>query len=230
MSLSRGDRPQDSSCGCGMVLFPQPKRPPRGGSGRAGAVGGLAGPAAHQDWGLLTRKGQGKCWKTPLKGQTVGAARLPGLPPGGTGAGAARGRRQVWLQLPRCRRDAGRAKRGERRGTGKARPGSPAAPSPSLARSSPPSHPPPGLVDVAGEPVALPVPGPAVSRRPVPGRAGKGMPSPAWQEEPRGRSPAAAGCPGPSPRFGAFPAGDGPTFSPRQGSGTLGSTGVPAPI
>lgn len=51
-----------------------------GGPGRAEAVGGLAGPTAHRDRGLLTRKGWRKCWKTPLKGQAVGAARLPGAP------------------------------------------------------------------------------------------------------------------------------------------------------
>lgn len=113
-------------------MFPRPQRPP--------VTPGL--PGGRPAWQHTGTGGSspGKCWETPLKGQSVGAARLSGVPGGGTGAGAARGRRRVRLQLPRCRRDAGRAKRGERRRTGKARPGSPAAPSPCLAPSSPPSR------------------------------------------------------------------------------------------
>jgi len=142
--------------------------------GEPGRLGGWPAPRHTGIGSSSPRKDEGgKCWKTPLKGQTVGATRLPGLPPGGTAAGAARGRRRVRLQLPRCRRDAGPAKRGERRRTGKAKLGSPpAAPSPSLAPSSPPSRPSP--LDGARGPGGTTGTG-AGGRR-----AGKGPRSPVW--------------------------------------------------
>lgn len=187
-------------------MFPRPQRPPA-------PPGLLGGRPAWRHTGI-GGSSPGKCWKTPLKGQSVGAARLPGVPGGGTGAGAARGRRRVRLQLPRCRRDAGRAKRGERRGTGKARPGSPAAPSPSLAPSSPRSR---------CRRARRSWPNRWHSRcRGLRGRAGKGTP--------RRNRGAAARPPRPRSPFWDIPTRGLPRRCPWQGSGTLGIPGVPVPI
>lgn len=174
MSLSGGDRPRSCGCSRGTALFPWPERPPRGsresrgswGAGRPRGTPESGAPRPERTRKMLenTLK-RSKCgrreasWAPTRWDRGRGSTRpAPGLAPAPA--------------VPAVTQDGqsgARAGEPEKRGRDPR-----AAPSPSLAPSSPPSRPPPGPVDVAGEPVAQPVPGPAVSRQPAPGRTGKG--------------------------------------------------------
>lgn len=201
-----------------VALFPQPQQPPRG-SRESRGCWGPGRPHGTPGSGASHPERMAKMLENTLKRSNSWRREAPrGSRPVGPGPGRHEAGAGFGSGSRGAGGDAGWAKRGERRGTGKARPGSPAAPSP---------------------PSPLPLTLPACHRGcrtclgtwwhsrtlPVLGRAGKGTPSPAERS-----CGARVWLPRPCSPFWGIPGWSWPCHLPQQGLGTLGSPGVPAPI